>query len=302
MTTVEEALRNASWRLTEAAIEEPRLEAEVLLAHLLQTDRTWLHLHHRASLESALLKAYSRIIERRTHHEPTAYITGEREFWSLRFSVSPATLIPRQETELLVETALSLAMRESWRAPRVLDLGTGSGVLAVTLAREWPGAWVVATDRSWQALRVAKANIKRHSVVSQVSLVQADVLQAFHAVATECDVAKGTPHLKNGTGFDLIVTNPPYVAEADIPLLAPEVVNFEPPEALMGGPDGLAVISRILSQTPGVLRPGGWLLCEIGCKHGTRVIELAKKGAYCHIEFRQDLSGLDRLLMSQTRP
>jgi release factor glutamine methyltransferase len=297
--TIAQALTAATKQLSQAHIERPQLEAEILLAHLLGKKRIWFHLHPEFFLEDYVNEQYMALVARRTMHEPTAYILGQREFWSLPFGVTRDTLIPRPETELIVEIALALVKQEKWHRPFILDLGTGCGILAITLAHEIPEATLVATDRSFPALIVAHQNAKRHGVESRVNLVQADWINPFRSCETgtfppEKGVA-GTSH-----GFHLVVSNPPYVANKDKRLLAKEIFNYEPKGSLFSGKDGLEDVEKLINAVPQVLHKEAWFICEIGWDHGKQAIQMTRDtGMYKCIEIKKDPSGKDRVLMAK---
>lgn len=282
---VAELLRQGTKRLELAGVAQPALEAELLLGHCLQKKRTALFLSATMEVEAREESAFLSLLARRANHEPTAYILGEREFWSLPFLVNPDVLIPRPETEFLLDTVLSFARDRQWRSSGLLlDLCCGSGVIGVVLAREW-AASVVAVDRSAAALRVARANAVRHGVTDRLVMIQADLMTPF------------TPRPL----FSLIVANPPYVRHQELEgLLQPEVAHFEPRLALDGGPDGLACIRRIREQLPWVLQPGGDLFMEIGADQGPAVKGLfAGDGGvsfFDRVEIFADYSGRDRVL------
>ena len=221
-------------------------------------------------------KRYEAVVERRTRREPIAYITGEKEFWNLSFAVSPAVLIPRPETEIIVECALA---RCSGRAPfAVADIGTGSGCLAVVIATERPMAAVTATDVSADALQMARRNADRHGVASRIRVIEADVL----------DGVVGP--------FDLIVANPPYVPDRDRGTLQPDVREYEPSLALFGGDDGLAIIRRLLAQAPGRLGAGGTLIFEFGFGQADAVRELISRApGLTMTALEPDLQGIPRV-------
>lgn len=250
--TVAAVLAAAIARCEAAGVPEPRADAEVLLAHALGTSRTGLVLAARRPMPADAAARFAALLDRRERREPVSYIVGEREFWSCALAVDRRVLIPRPETELLVETALRLAPD----ARRILDCATGSGAVAVAVARERRDATVVASDVSPDALAVARTNTARHAPV--VTLVCADLLAAW------------------GDGaFDLVVTNPPYVADGDLSGLMPEVRDFEPRLALAAGLDGLDVLRVLLATVARVLRPGGWLVSEIGIGQAATLRALA---------------------------
>lgn len=271
MTTVREALADASARL-QAVSDSPRVDADCLLQHLLQQDRSWLRLHADAVLEPALLADFEQALARRLQGEPVAYITGARGFWSLDLQVGPATLIPRPDTELLVEWALELLPRNA--VARVLDLGTGSGAIALAVKKERPGCEVVAVDASVAALAMAAANAERLQL--DISLRQSDWFAAL-----------------DGRQFDLILGNPPYIA-ADDPHLAQGDLRFEPRSALVAADAGLSDLSRIINAAPEYLAPGGWLLLEHGYEQSEAVRELLNRQGFEAIATRRDFGGNER--------
>ncbi|ADH85315.1 protein-(glutamine-N5) methyltransferase, release factor-specific [Desulfurivibrio alkaliphilus AHT 2] len=273
-------------RLRRAGIEEAAIEADLLLGWVLNCDRAGLVLAAEQPLAEPLRQRLQAALKRRESREPLAYIMGEWEFWSLPFAVGPAVLIPRPETELLVEQALAF-VRQLQRPPggrypwRILDLGTGSGILAVVLAREIASAQVVALDRSPAALAMARANARRHGVAEKITFVGSDWLSALAA----------------RPAFDLVVANPPYVCRSAMLTLQPEVREHEPHTALDGGRQGLDDIKIICRDLPAVLRPDGLLLLEIGWDQKTAAAELFNRNpAYRQTEIINDLAGLPRVL------
>jgi len=249
-----------------------RLEAEILLAHVLGTSRTRLKSHPEEARAAGERQAYRALLSRRTAGEPVAYLVGEKEFWSLRLAVGPAVLVPRPETELLVERALALRPD---REGRVADLGTGSGAIAVALACERPGWRIVATDASAAALAIARRNAAAAGV-SRVEFIEGSW---FAPLA--------------GRRFHLLVSNPPYIA-ADDPVLAHPPLSFEPRAALASGIDGLAALREIIRGAPAHLERGGWLLLEHGAGHAADVArELVVRG-FTHVRSHRDLAGRER--------
>jgi release factor glutamine methyltransferase len=279
-----QALDWAKQVLAQAGVAEPGLDAEVLLSQATGLNRAGLFTWSDRDLTPKQLARFRAEVYRRAEREPLAYITGQREFFGLSFAVSPAVLIPRPETELLVEAALDrLGGPEGPSSPALADVGTGSGIIAVTLAVHLPGARVVATDDSPQALEVARTNARRHGVEERIDLLQGDLLEPI-------------PH-----PVDLIAANLPYVATPDWEGLMPEVRVYEPRQALDGGPDGLACIRRLLHQAPAKLRPGALVLVEIGAMQGAPASQLARSAfPSARIELRLDYAGLDRLVLIHT--
>ncbi|MCS7283613.1 MAG: peptide chain release factor N(5)-glutamine methyltransferase [Anaerolineae bacterium] len=269
--TVAQALRVGTDRLR-AVTETPRLEAEILLAHVTGLGRTVLLAHPERALGPEERKEYERLLACRATGYPLPYLTGRVEFYGLEFRVTPDVLIPRPETEVLVDRALT------FRPHTVIDVGTGSGCIAIALAVHLPEARFWATDLSFAALRVAQENAHRHAVANRICFLQADLLSPL-------------------TGpVDLVVSNPPYVAEEEW-ISLPVSVRHEPALALKGGENGLGVIWRLLAEAPRLLRSGGTLLVEIGATQGERVRALAQDlipGA--RISLLPDLAGHDRVL------
>ncbi|PXF58371.1 MAG: peptide chain release factor N(5)-glutamine methyltransferase [Deltaproteobacteria bacterium] len=297
--TIAQALFAATKQLARAHVENPQLEAEILLAHLLGKERIWFHLHPEFLLEDPVNEQYVALVARRAMHEPTAYILKQREFRSLPFRVTRDTLIPRPETELIVEMALALVKQERWRRPCILDLGTGCGILAITLAHEIPEAVLVATDRSFPALIVAQQNAERHGVKSRVGLVQADWINPFKSCETGISPREKGMTVAN-RGFHLVVSNPPYVANKDKRLLAKEILKYEPEGSLFSKKDGLEDIEKLIKTVPQVLRKEAWFICEIGWNQGKQAIQITRDtGMYKCAKIRKDLSGKDRVLMAK---
>ena len=280
--TIQKLIRWAEGYLKKHGVDSPRLSAELLLSAALGTSRLDLYLNFAKPLEDAELQAFKRLLLRRARREPLAYITGVKEFWSLELKVTPAVLIPRPETECLVEEALSIlnehAQDETWR---ILDLGTGSGAIVISLTTEQPQHLFTAADLSPDAIRLAAENACRYQVDKRIDFICSDWFNG----------------IKPGGGlFDLIVTNPPYIKTGDLRQLAPEIFEHEPHLALDGTPDGLASIRRIIESAPPFLKTGGQLLIEIGHDQNNAVQEIVTSaGAYAETRFRKDLAGHDRV-------
>jgi release factor glutamine methyltransferase len=264
-------------------VAEPRASAEVLLAHLLSKDRLFLYLNYERPMEAEELAAFRTFVRRRLAGEPNQYITGMQEFWSLPFRVSPDVLIPRPETEVLLETVLEFLGSPDPEV-RVLDLGTGSGAIAVALARELGVISIVATDSSMAALRLAQENALLNQIDSKIHFVCADMFSAFSSASAK---------------FIVVATNPPYVSQAEFSKLSPEISDFEPRYALDGGPDGLAAIRRIIKEASTVLSQKGALIMEIGADQAESVSSLVKDSQhYESYRIIRDYSGLDRVLLA----
>jgi release factor glutamine methyltransferase len=282
--TILKVLEWTTGYFTRNKIEQPRANAEVLLAHVLEIERIQLYLNYDKPLSPEELSLYRGSIKRRAAHEPTQYITGRQEFWSLDFEVGPSVLIPRPETELLVESAID---HLGARPARVLDLCTGSGAIAVSLARELPLLSIVATDKSVAALEVAKRNAERHNVADRISFAVMDLFAALSF--------KGL--------FDLIASNPPYVSDEQFRELPPEIARFEPETALRGGShEGLDVVRGIIQDAPLHLAPGGALLVEVGQGQAELLEpELTTLHWIGQRQFIKDYSGIPRMLHIQKK-
>ncbi len=286
--TILRVLRWAQNYLQQKGISEPRAGASVLLAHCLQCTRLDLYLRYDKPLTAAELDCYKRLLRRRLAQEPIPYITGHQEFWSLDFLVSPAVLIPRPETELIIEAVLKYAadFPDAPANRRILDVGTGSGVLAVVLAKEFPQAQVVALDQSAAALAVARENSRRHEVQDRVALVQGDLLAP----------------LAPEPFFDIIVSNPPYVPTHEWEQLPLEIRDHEPRLALDGGPDGLEVIRLLVPEVHHLLRPGGLLALEVGQGQAEMVAQLlAQTRAYAPAKIIPDYQHIGRVVTAVRR-
>ncbi len=278
--TVRRALVDGAQLLLDAGVDTNQLDAEVLLRCALEVRRWELYANMDRPLDEFQSHRFRQLIARRAQHEPLAYITGQREFWSLDFFVTPDVLIPRPETELVIEIALRHLHAGEQHNWRVLDLGTGSGVLAICLARERPGATVTAVDLSSSALAVAQSNSERHGVGGMIQFLKGDL---FGPVSRD--------------DFQLIVANPPYVRTQELATVAPEIREWEPLIALDGGIDGLKVYRRIIDRAHHYLVAGGYLILEIAADMATSVAELvAAAGCYKQIAVHSDYAGRDRVI------
>lgn len=261
-------------------IDQPRTDAEVLLSHALHLKRIELYTHHDQPLQDKELKTFKSLIKRRLLREPVAYITGEKEFWSLNLTVTPDVLIPRPETECLVEAALEVIPQG--KGLDILDLGTGSGAIIIALAHERPGHRFYAVDRSEAALRIARKNAEHYGLKEAITFLHGDWFEGVHNL---------------GRGFNLIVSNPPYIPGDQIESLSPEIARHEPLYALDGGKDGLNAIRSILSSAPDYLAPNGTILLEIGYDQRPSVAAIAEElGCYKDFKCRKDYSGNDRVV------
>jgi release factor glutamine methyltransferase len=269
-------------------IEQPRAAAEILLAHTLAVRRLDLYIQYDRPLEPKELEIFRKLIQRRLQREPVAYIVGTQGFWSLDLKVSRGVLIPRPETETLVEAALAIIPKESSpRHLKVLDLGTGSGAVVLALATERAGHYYYATDCSKKALAVARNNALTHGLDDAITFMQG---QWFDAVRHRAHY------------FDLVLSNPPYISHPAFQTLPPEVSQYEPREALDGGPDGLEAIRVIIEKAADYMASGGSLLFEIGYDQREAVEGLiVASGFYTDLTIIKDASGLDRVVQVKAR-
>lgn len=261
-------------------IDNPHLEAEILLAHALNTERIKLYIDFEKEPDKKSLETFKGFITRRAKREPAAYITGSKQFMSLNFRVTPDVLIPRPETELLIENAIEISRKLDGRAA-MLDIGTGSGAIAVSLAKFIDNAGIMATDISEKALGIASANAQTHKVDGRIKFVRVDL------------------YPPENIKFNIIVSNPPYIRTSDIKGLQPEIRDFEPVSALDGGADGLDYYHKIIEKAGNYLEEGGTLLLEIGAdqsKDVTGIINDRLKPK--NVCVKKDLSGLDRVVLA----
>jgi len=278
--TVAQARRALADRFREAGIETPELDARILIGRALALDHTGLVAAEKQELSASFASQIEAFAARRLAHEPVARIVGEKEFWGLSFRVTPAVLVPRPETETLVELALSLA--DHARPLRIIDLGVGSGAILLALLCELPHARGTGIDIAADALAVAHANAERLGLADRAEFT----LRDFAAVEG---------------AFDLVVSNPPYIPSADIAALAPEVRDHDPRHALDGGSDGLAAYRMIVAIAPRLLRPAGHLVVEVGAGQETAVKQLFAQNGLAIAGTRHDLSGIPRALAATRR-
>jgi release factor glutamine methyltransferase len=291
MPDVRTALKQGLAQLREAHVPSFTLAAELLLLHVLGRDRTWLYAHPEEQVSSVDTERFFALIARRANGEPTQHLTGKQEFWGLEFEVSPDVLIPRPETEHLIEVALDrLAVREL-RAGReqtltgeglqIADIGTGSGCIAIALAKELPGARIHATDISSTALAVAQRNAKRHNLAEMVRFLEGNLLD-------------GIPPL-----LDLIVSNPPYVGRREAETLMREVRDHEPEIALYGGEEGYELYADLITQAAAHLKPGGILVLELGHNSLPAVQPLLDAPSWTNVGVINDLAGIPRVIAAE---
>jgi len=280
---LKDALNSAIDRLAAARVGSPRLNAEMLLMFTLGCDRAYLYAHPERDLTSGEQARYSEAISQRAHGIPAQYITGHQEFWGMDLIVSPAVLIPRPETEHVIETVLRLNKTvDGGRASspgfsrKIVDVGTGSGCIALALAKELPNAEIHATDISPAALEIARTNAARHELDTRIHFHHTDLLARL-----------------TSKSFDYVVSNPPYVGESEEDQVQLEVRKFEPRSAVFAGPKGLEVIERLIPQAQTVLKPDGWLVMEISGTIAARVERLLN--GWNEVELTKDLQGIARV-------
>ena len=274
--TAGDALQAARARLASTS-QYPRRDGELILAHVLGCDQTALLTHPERPLSTKEAEQFEALLKRRLASEPVQYLTGTQEFFGLLFEVSPDVLIPRPETEHLVEAVLERFNRDA--NPRIVDVGTGSGAIAVAIAHALPRSRVTAMDLYPSALEIARRNAEQHGVIDRVTLLQSDLLAAA-----------------SSQEFDVVVSNPPYIADGEV--LEVQVANYEPRSALYAGPTGLEIYQRLIPQARTVLKPRGWLIMEIG--YGQRPALEALLGGWSEVSFVPDLQGIPRVALART--
>jgi release factor glutamine methyltransferase len=286
---ISETLRRASEQLRAAAVPNDVLDAQTLLAHALGRDRTYLIINFNEQLSDEIITRYESLITRRAAGEPLQYITGHQEFFGLEFEVTPAVLIPRPETELIIEETIRLVQQQivtdpAWQ-PLIVDVGTGSGCIAVTLARELENVCaetrIMATDISSTAIEVAQRNAARHGLSGRIEFREMNLLDDFPPQAFA----------------DFIISNPPYVAADEMPGLQREVRDWEPHVALTDFVDGLSFYRRLLKEAPARLRPGGYLICEIGYGQAEAISSLVDETVWSETRLLADLQSIPRILV-----
>jgi release factor glutamine methyltransferase len=282
--TVLEVIQRSTEYLARHGVESARRNIEEMLAQVLRLPRLQLYLNFERELTEAQLEAVRRMVKRRGQREPLQHILGNACFCGLEIGAGPQALVPRPETELLAERAWRFLQTVSSPAPAALDLGTGTGCLAIALAVKVPAAQVVAVDISPEALGLARRNAEAHQVADRVQWVQGDAFAALPA----------------GRRFDLVVSNPPYIASAEIETLEPEVKDFDPRLALDGGPDGLAFFRRLAGETAGWLTPGGRLMCEFGDGQATALREIFAAQNWIVESVEEDYNHRPRVLVART--
>ncbi|HON99254.1 MAG TPA: peptide chain release factor N(5)-glutamine methyltransferase [Syntrophales bacterium] len=283
-TTIGLFLKEASAALARAGLPSPRLDAEVLLARRLGRERAYLFAHGDEAIGGDTAASLWSWVERRLRGEPVAYIVGRKDFWTFSLSVDPRVLIPRPETELLVEEALKILSRSATVHPRIVDVGTGSGAIALALAKERPDAFVVATDISPPAVELARRNASAAGLGGRVSFVVGDLLSCL------------------GGEFDLVISNPPYIGDEEYRSLPPGVRDFEPPVALCAPGDGTFFHRLLIGECPGILAQGGWLVMEVGDGQGAAVLALIEEAdAFGEAYLKRDYAGRERLVAARRK-
>lgn len=284
MPTIAKAIAEGAARLRSSQVDQERRTAGVLLSHVLGFDRTQLLTRSEEQIAGPDYDAYLRLVARRAAGEPQQYITGHQEFCGLDFLVTPSVLIPRPETEFLIERVIELVIDFPGEQDRlIVDIGTGSGCIAISLARHLPQARVVATDISSGALEVARANAVRHGVQNRIQFIEGDALEPLSRFKLEGAV-------------DVLASNPPYVEEATSELVQREVREWEPHTALFAGADGLDFYRRLLPDAPHYLKPGGYLVCEIGYRQLDAILRLIDSSEFEFVDVTRDLQGWPRTL------
>lgn len=281
---IRELINRAARNLEAGGCRTPRLDAEVLLAHCLGSDRLQLYTNADTRLPEADVQRFLQLALRRRQGEPVAYLIGRKEFWSAVFEVNRRVLIPRPETEILVEECLKVLDTADSGHARILDLGTGSGAIGVTLAAELKNARVFATDISPEALAVALRNARRSGVENRMAFLAGNLFAPLSGK------------------FDMIVSNPPYISEAEFEGLPADVKRYEPSLALRAGPDGMDFHREIILQSDGYLKSGGWLMLEIGSGQKEKTEALFRQaGVFDEIRFRRDYAGWNRVAAARKK-
>jgi len=276
---LKQALHSAIRQLEQAQVGSPRMNAETLLMFMLGRDRAYLYAHGERVLSAEEILRYQQLTAERARGVPAQYITGHQEFWGMDLLVSPAVLIPRPETEHVVETVIELSQGRAGNI-RIVDVGTGSGCIALALAKELPQAEIHATEISATALEVARANAARHQLAERVHFHQTDLLN---------DIA--------GLQFDFVVSNPPYVGESEKDTVEAQVRKFEPQIAVFAGETGMEVFAKLIPQALKVLSPGGWLVMELAFSSYDRVRQLLLN--WSDLRFSNDLQGIPRVVAAR---
>jgi release factor glutamine methyltransferase len=285
-TNVRGALREAMARLESAGVPSHALAAELLLMYALNRDRTWLYSHPDDEISPAMLEKLHALVAKRASGVPTQYLTGKQEFWGLDFEVTPAVLIPRPETEHVIDVTLErLGPERKNIRLQIADIGTGSGCIAVALAHELPQAEIVATDISREALEVARRNAARHNVAKRIRFIESNLFDALR---------------QDSPKFDVIVSNPPYIPLSQAPQLQREVRAHEPPIALFAGEDGQAIYAPLIREAANFLKPGALLILELGHDSLSGVQKLiAETQSWTQVQIKNDLAQIPRVISAR---
>jgi release factor glutamine methyltransferase len=302
---VRTALKQGIHLLREAHVPSDTLAAELLLLHVTRRDRTWLYAHHEELLALETIELYFSLLHRRAAGEPTQHLTGKQEFWSLEFEVTPDVLIPRPETEHLIEVTLDrLAVRElrAGRNPKLtgeglttVDIGTGSGCIAIALAKELPAAEIYATDISAAALVIAQRNATRLGYQARITFLESNLLSAFSPASSHQSLVTNHQSLL----FDLVISNPPYIGRKETSTLPIEVRDHEPASALYGGEEGYELYGQLIPQAARHLKPGGLLILELGHDSLPAVLPLLETPEWTKVHVTNDLAGIPRVLSAE---
>jgi release factor glutamine methyltransferase len=308
-TNVGAALREAIAHLEREHVPSASLAAELLLMHTLGRDRTFLYAHPEQELDAATCERYFSLIAQRASGVPTQHLTGRQEFWGLDFEVTPDVLIPRPETEHVIELALQRlrAAASGDTSPRnselcIADVGTGSGCIAIALAHELPNARITATDISPRALEVARRNAARHGVASRIAFAECNLLDALLHESRVTNHPSPSPGASESRLFDLIASNPPYIARKDAATLPREVREHEPDIALFAGEAGTEMYAPLIAEAAKLLKPGGLLVLELGYNSADHVSRLLETTEWSAVAITNDLAGIKRVASAQRAP
>ena len=282
LMTIHDLIVETAKKFDDIGIPSARLDAEVLLSFCLGCERIEFLKYPDRAIDGKQLDAFHQMVGRRLRWEPVAYITGRKAFWSFVLDVNPDVLIPRPDTEVIVEEALAVCRKESFHQPAILDIGTGSGAIALALAYEIPDARVTATDISAAALSVAKKNARMLGLENSITFLQGDLFEPVEGL------------------FDIIVSNPPYIDAQEYETLAPGVKNYEPKQALWAGQTGVEFYEKLVYQAPDRLKEKGWLLLEIGAKQA-EVVRAMMVDLFENVDVRADYAGLSRVMKGRRR-
>ena len=280
MKTIEQLLQIGVKNLKENQIESALLDTQILLSRLLNVDKLYLHIHPSDSVQTEIENTFLEQIEKRSRNMPIAYITKQKEFMALSFYVDERVLIPRNDTEILVENAIEIIERSRKNKIEILDLCCGSGCIGISLAHEYPHAHITLSDISSEALQVAKINVDKYDLSQRINLVRSDVFENI-----------------SPKKFDIITANPPYITTEELTGLGKDILDYEPLLALSGGDDGLDIYNRILKKASDYLRSKGYLICEIGYLQGKQVKELMLSYGFTDVQVIRDYAKNDRVVL-----